>query len=227
MLTGWNDWNPIYLKKKKNPTRYGIAWANLRYLLIKGVIKMKIACPSVPRRNYIEICSRKACEMKFGIGYCVPNLGRSGILFLQGYWGYDSLLNFQNVLRYWWKVQSWTRKSLIISSQETFGSVSGVIDRMTTELWKTQFSLLGWIPHKWDGDFNPCCLHGLTGGLWGSMINTDEHIQKLFTVKLSVKKYMSFHIDWIRKVAVSPGCYSYDFVPDSVTLFCRENGRFL
>lgn len=102
--------------------------------------------------------------MKFGIGYCVPNLGRSGILFLQGYCGYDSLLNFQNVLRYWWKVQSWTRKSLIISSQETFGSVSGVIDRMTTELWKTQFSLLGWMPHKRDGDFNPCCLHGLNRG---------------------------------------------------------------
>lgn len=59
------------------------------------------------------------------------------------------------------------------------------------------------------------------------MINIDEHFQKLSTTEFSVKNCMSFHIDWIRKLAVSHGCYSDDFVPDSVTLFSRENGRFL
>lgn len=38
---------------------------------------------------------------------------------------------------------------------------------------------------------------------------------------------MSFHTDWIGKVSISSGCYTYDFVSESVSLFSRENGRFL
>lgn len=57
------------------------------------------------------------------------------------------------------------------------------------------------------------------------MINIDVHFQKLFTTELSVNKYISFHMAWIGKVQVSPGCSDYDFIPDSVSLFSRENGR--
>lgn len=51
----------------------------------------------------------------------------------------------------------------------------------------------------------------------------------LFPKEFSVekKKYMSFHMEWIGKVPISPEHYSEDFVPVSVSLFSRENGRFL
>lgn len=66
---------------------------------------------------------------------------------------------------------------------------------MAIELWKTQFSSLGWVSNK-IGILILAAYNGLTGGLRGYRININKHFQKFFTTEFSVKKNIC-HFMWI------------------------------
>lgn len=124
-----------------SPAKVWNSQRRLRNFLIKGVIETKTSCFLLSRKNYTEITQivEKLVEWYLGIVLTIWEDPEplSGILFLQAYCKW-----FVELSVFWDRDRGFRvgpEKQPKGKAQESFGSISGFVGSMATEVWKTRF----------------------------------------------------------------------------------------